>query len=127
MMSERNKAVVYRLVEEVMNAGRLDVLDVLYSPLMAAAARRWIVPFREAFPDVTMMVVDLVAEGDKVAARFICSATQQGEWQGQPASGARFERVDEVYFLSFVDGRITGAWGLEDNLDRMRQLGHLPT
>ena len=31
-MSERNKAVVYRLVEEVMNAGRLDVLDVLYSP-----------------------------------------------------------------------------------------------
>ena len=49
-MSERNKAVVYRLVEEVMNAGRLDVLDVLYSPLMAAAARRWIAPFREAFP-----------------------------------------------------------------------------
>ena len=126
-MSERNKAVVYRLVEEVMNAGRLDVLDVLYSPLMAAAARRWIVPFREAFPDVTMMVVDLVAEGDKVAARFICSATQQGEWQGQPASGARFERVDEVYFFSFEDGRITGACGLEDNLDRMRQLGHLPT
>jgi predicted ester cyclase len=42
-----------------------------------------------------MTVVDLVAEDDKVAARFICSATQHGEWQGQPASGARFERVDE--------------------------------
>jgi steroid delta-isomerase-like uncharacterized protein len=124
-MSERNKAVVRTLVEEVMNAGRLDVLDELYSSSMAAAARRWIAPFREAFPDVTMTVVDLVAEDDKVAARFTCSATQQGEWQGQPASGARFERVNEVYFFCFQDGRITRAWGLEDNLDRMRQLGHL--
>ena len=93
-MSERNKAVVCRLVEEVMNAGRLDVLDELYSPSMAAAARRWITPFREAFPDVTMTVVDLVAADDKVAARFTCSGTQRGEWQGQPTSGARFERVD---------------------------------
>ena len=73
-MSEHNKAVVRRLVEEVMNAGRLDVLDALYSPSMAAA-RRWITPFRKAFPDVTMTVVDLVAEDDKVAARFTCSAT----------------------------------------------------
>lgn len=126
-MSEDNKAVVRRLVEEVMNAGRLDVLDELYSPAMAAAARRWITPFREAFPDVAMTVVDLVAEDDKVAAWFTCSATQHGEWQGQPASGARFERIDEVYFFRFRDGRITHAWGLEDNLDRMRQLGHLPT
>jgi steroid delta-isomerase-like uncharacterized protein len=93
---------------------------------MAAAARRWVAPFREAFPDVTMTVVDLVAEDDKVAARFTCSATQQGEWQGKPASGARFDGVDEVYFFAFQDGRITRAWGLEDNLDRMRQLGHLP-
>jgi hypothetical protein len=31
-VSERNKAVLRRLVEEVMNAGRLDVLDELYSP-----------------------------------------------------------------------------------------------
>ena len=36
------------------------MLDELYSPSMTAAARRWITPFREAFPDVTMTVVDLV-------------------------------------------------------------------
>jgi steroid delta-isomerase-like uncharacterized protein len=125
-VSERNKAVVKRLVEEVMNAGRLDLLDRLYSPSMAAAARRWITPFRQAFPDVTMTVVDLIAEDDTVAARFTCSGTQQGKWQGQPASGRRFERVDEVYFFRFREGRIVGAWGLEDNLSRMRQLGHLP-
>ena len=125
-MSEGNKAVVRRLVEEVMNAGRLDVLEALYDPSMAAAARRWISPFREAFPDVTMTVVELVAEGDKVAARFRCSATQHGEWQGRPATGRRFEQVDEVYFFRLRHGRIVHAWGLEDNLSRMRQLRHLP-
>ena len=102
-----------------MNAGRLDVLDELYATSMAAAARRWIIPFREAFPDVAMTVVDLVAEDDKVAARFTCSATQRGEWHGQQATGRRFERVDEVYFFRLREGRIVHAWGLEDNLERM--------
>lgn len=122
-VNEANKAVVRRLVAEVMNAGRLDILDELYTPGMAAAARAWIAPFRAAFPDVHMTVVDLVAEDDKVAARFTCSATQHGQWHGHPAAGQRFEHVDEVYFFRFRDGRIARAWGLEDNLSRMQQLG----
>jgi predicted ester cyclase len=125
-MSEANKAVVRRLVDEVMNRGRLEVLDELYrSPATAAAARAWITPFREAFPDVHMRVVDLLAEGDKVAARFTCSATQHGPWQGRAGTGRRFERVAEVYFFRFRNGKIVSAWGLEDNLARMRQLGYL--
>ncbi len=123
-MSEQNKAVVRRLVDEVMNAGRLEVLDEIYTPRMAAAARAWITPFRASFPDVSMQIVDLVAEGEKVAGRFLCSGTQQGEWQGHPARGRRFERVAEVYFFELRDSRITRAWGLEDNLSRMQQLGY---
>ena len=123
-MSEWNKAVIRRLVDEVINQGRLDVLDDIYTPAMATAARAWITPFRDSFPDVHMRVVDLVAEGDKVAARFTCSGTQRGEWQGHPATGRRFDRVAEVYFFELQDGRITRAWGLEDNLSRMRQLGY---
>ena len=120
---ERNKEVVRRLVDEVMNAGRLQVLDELYSPPMAGAARRWIAPFREAFPDVQMTVVDMVAEGARAVARFKCSATHRGTWLGRAATGRRFEGVDEVYFFKFHDGRIIHAWGLEDTLSRMRQLG----
>jgi predicted ester cyclase len=124
--SEANKAVVRRLVEEVMNRGRLEVLDELCrSSTMADAARAWITPFRDAFRDVDMRVVDLVAEGDKVAARFTCSATQHGPWQGRAGTGRRFERVPEVYFFRFRDGKIVSAWGLEDTLARMRQLGYL--
>jgi steroid delta-isomerase-like uncharacterized protein len=110
-MSGANKAVVRRLVDEVMNGGRLNVLGQLYTPAMAAAARAWIAPFRAAFPDVHMPVVDLVAEDDKVAARFTWSGTEHGDWQGHPATGQRFERVHEVYFFRFHDRRIADAWG----------------
>lgn len=50
----RPKAVIQRLIDEVINAGRLELIDELYAPQLAAGARRWIAPFRESFPDVEM-------------------------------------------------------------------------
>jgi predicted ester cyclase len=71
-----------------------------------------------------MELVDAVAEPDKVAAYFKCSGTQEGEWQGRPPSGRRFEDVDEVYIFRVEDGKLAGAIAVvEDNLTRMRQLG----
>jgi predicted ester cyclase len=122
-VSESNKAIVRRLVGEVFNGGRLDVVDELYAPELAAGARRWIAPFRSSFPDVHMQVVDLIAEGDKVVGRFRCSATHLGEWLGKAPTGRRFERVDEVWIFRLRDGRIVHAWSLEDSLSRLRQLG----
>jgi predicted ester cyclase len=122
-VSERNKATVRRLIAEVLNGGRLDVIDELYAAELAAGARRWIAPFRASFPDVHMEVVELIAEGDKVVGRFRCSATHLGEWLGHAPTGRRFERVDEVSIFRFRDGRIVHAWSLEDSLSRLRQLG----
>ncbi len=121
--SERNKGVVRRLVDEVLNAGRMDVIDELYAPSLAPAARCWIAPFRSSFPDVRMEVVDLIAEGDKVVGRFACSGTHLGEWLGHAPTGRRFEAVAEVSIYRFRDGRIVETWGLEDNLGRLQQLG----
>jgi predicted ester cyclase len=117
------KHVVARLIDEVINGGRLELIDELYAPEMAAGARRWITPFRESFPDVEMTILDLIAEGEKVAGRFHCSATNLGPWRGNPPTGRRFERVDEVYIFRVVGGRIAEAWGIEDTLSRERQLG----
>jgi predicted ester cyclase len=117
------KHVVTRLIDEVINGGRLELIDELYTPQMAAGARRWITPFRESFPDVEMTVLELIAEGEKVAGRFHCSATNLGPWRGNPPTGRRFERVDEVYIFRVAGGRIAEAWGLEDTLSRERQLG----
>ena len=111
-MTEANKTVVRRLVDEVFNGGHLEVIDELYAPELAGAARRWITPFRASFPDVRMELVELIAEGDKVVSRFTCSATHQGAWLGQAPTGRRFERVDEVWILrSARTGSCTsGRW-----------------
>jgi hypothetical protein len=75
---QANKAVVGRLVAEVLNGGRLEVIDELYAPELAPAARRWIAPFRASFPDLHMEIVESIAEGDTVVGRFTCSATHLG-------------------------------------------------
>ena len=122
-MSEQNKATVRRLVDEVFNGAHLQLIDELYSPELAGAAKRWITPFRASFPDVHMELVELIAEGDKVVGRFTCSATHQGNWLGHAATGRSFERVDEVWILRLRDSKIVQVWSLEDTLGRLRQLG----
>jgi predicted ester cyclase len=122
-VSDANKAVVRRLVAEVFNGGHLEVIDQLYAPELAAVAKRWIAPFRASFPDVHIEIVELLAEGDKVVARFTCSATHLGDWLGHAPTGRRFERVDEVWIVRFRDGRVVHVWSLEDTLGRLQQLG----
>lgn len=101
-------------------------LDKLYTPATAPVALRWIAPFRAAFPDTRMQIVQLVSDVDTVAARFRCSGTHLGDWRGYTPTGQRFENLDEVYFLTFRDGLITKVWGLEDTLERFRQPGLRP-
>jgi predicted ester cyclase len=120
---DENKAIVARLIEEVVNARDPAALDELADGEFAEVARGWIGPFRDAFPDFRMEIVELVAEGDKVAARFRCSGTHRAKWRGVEPTGRRFEDVDEIYIFEVRDGRLTSAFGLEDNLERARQLG----
>ena len=123
MSESDSKAVVGRLIDEVLNGGDLDLIDELYSAEMAAGARRWIEPCRVAFPDVEMETIELLAEGDRVAGRVRCSGTNLGPWRGGEPTGKRMREIDEVYFFTVVDGRITEAWGLEDTAKRVKQLG----
>jgi predicted ester cyclase len=118
-----HKQTVRRLVEEAINGGRDDVFAELFTPETADRARDWFGTFRGSFPDMRMEIVDMVAEGDRVVARFACSATHSGEWRGHAPTGRRFERIDEVYFFTFDGDRIADAWGIEDTLERYRQLG----
>jgi hypothetical protein len=119
---EDNKALVRRLVE-VVNERDLSALEEVAGGEVLGAASRWIGPFLDSFPDFRMEVVDVIAEEDKVVGYFKCSGTQEGEWQGTPASGRSFEGVDEIYIFRVVDGRLASAVAVvEDNLTRMRQL-----
>jgi len=119
----KRKDAVRRVIDDVINAGRMELVDELFTPRMARRARRWFEPFRASFPDVRMEIVQLVAEGDTVVGRFRCSATHLGPWEGRRPTGRRFRDVDEVYFFRF-DGEVIGEmWGLEDVASRRRQLG----
>ena len=123
MTTEESKELVRRLVDEVVNRRDLDALDEIASGQLARLARRWISPFRASFPDFTMRIVSLVAEGDTVVGHFACSGTHTGDWLGIAPTGRRFEDVDEIYVFTVADGKLVAAHGVEDNLSRLRQLG----
>ncbi len=126
MAVEDNKQLVRRLVEQAVGQHNLDVLEQIAAGPFAEVAKRWVEPFRGAFPDFTMEIVELIAEGEKVVAHFRCSGTHLGEWLGVPPTGRRFEKVTEVYIFQIRDGRLVSALGVEDNLSRLSQLGIFP-
>lgn len=123
MTAEQNKQLVQRLVEEVATPGNLDVLGEIATEEFALSARRWIGPFRESFPDFTMEIVHLIADGQKVAAHLRCSGTHLGQWRDHPPTGRRFHDIDEIYIFRVSGGKLAGASGVEDNTARLRQLG----
>ena len=109
-----------------MNGGRDELVEELFTTESVPRVREWFGAFRRSFPDVHMDIVEMVAEGDTVVGRFECSATHLGDWRGHPPTGRRFEAVDEVYFFTFDGDLIARVWGIEDTLDRFRQLGLEP-
>ena len=126
MGADHNKQLVRQLIEEAVGNHNLEMLEEVAAGPFADAARRWVAPFEGAFPDFTMEIVELIAEADTVVGHFKCSGTHEGEWLGVPATGRRFERVDEVYIFKVRDGKLVSAAGVEDNLSRLSQLGIFP-
>jgi predicted ester cyclase len=126
MSGEENKLLVRRLVEQAVGERNIEVLDEVTAGEFAQVATRWVRPFQSAFPDFEMEIVELIAEGQKVVAHFRCSGTHQGAWLGVPATGRRFEGVNEIYIFEIDGGKLVSALGVEDNLARMRQLGISP-
>jgi predicted ester cyclase len=115
------KALVRRLVDDVINANNPDALDEIATPALARTLRRAFHQFRAAFPDWHQDIVELVAEGNIVVARFRCTGTHQGPWLGLPPTG-RAMNIDEVYFFRVTNDRLARVWGLEDTWTRHQQL-----
>ncbi len=123
-MSVEQRALVNRLVDEVINRNELDKVSELFAPDLADGVRQALAVFRASFPDWHETIVDAVSENDRIAVRFRCSGTFRGdtEFLGLKPNERRQE-VDEVFFLRVQGGRFVEYWGLEDNLSRLRQLG----
>src|SRR3981081_1459086 len=85
-MSESNKNVVRRLFEEVWNKGNLQVTDELFAPNYAhhdastpdvgrgpESEKKRATLYRTAFPDIRLMIDDIIAEGATAVARGLCA------------------------------------------------------
>ncbi len=138
-MSEENKAVVRREMEELFNhTGNLDAVEeiigpdyVSYEPTSGETrgiegARQFAATYREAFPDLQTTIEDMVAEGDRVVVRFRGRGTHQGETEAfGPPTGKRME-ITGITINRVSDGKIAEAWTNADTLGMMQQLGQLP-
>jgi len=80
---------------------------------------------RSGFPDVQWILEEMVAENDKVAARFIMKATHQGTFFGVPATGKSIE-VQALNFYQFSNGQIVEEYGQPDMLGLLQQIGTIP-
>jgi steroid delta-isomerase-like uncharacterized protein len=95
-MSEANKDVVRRIVEEVWNGGKLDSIDEFYaadfvntdpsSPEVKNLEqfKQWVAEMHAGFSDEQITVEDLIAEGDKVVEQWSAKATHTGDFMGIP-------------------------------------------
>ena len=89
------------------------------------AGRQLFAMMHAAFPDFRIEVLDLVEEGDKVAAMVEFTGTHEGEFMGIPPSGNKM-RMKVFDLLQFRDGKAIAHWGLTDTAAMMAQLGAPP-
>jgi steroid delta-isomerase-like uncharacterized protein len=135
--TEANKALVRRWFEEVWNKGRADAIGEMLAEegvvhgLSDDAAKPLKGPadflpfhsqFREAFPNIEVVVEDTIAEGDKVAVRCSVRGKHEGNSLGFESTGTTAE-FDGIAIVRVKDGRFVEAWNNFDFMKMYRQLG----
>ena len=134
-MSDPNKALVRRFVEEVINGGNTTLLaelatddHVRHAPDGDLYGREGIridvAAWRAGFPDLRLVVEDMIAEGDRVASRYRLYGTHAGPFLAVPATG-RAIAVVGFGIDRMADGRLAESWVGLDTLGLLRQLGAL--
>jgi len=139
MWQEENKALPRRMIEEVFNAGNLEVVDEIVSqehvhhdPAMPEEghgrehAKEFASMYRSAFPDLHVEIQDQIAEGDRVAIRWVASSTHKGDLMGINPTGNRVTLVG-MTIERIADGQIAETWEIYDALGMMQQVGAIPS
>jgi steroid delta-isomerase-like uncharacterized protein len=136
-VSEENKAIFRRYVEEVGNEGNLDLVDEIFSDYASHQpdgsvlergpedVKRFMGEFRSAFPDFHTTIEDQIAEDDKVVTRWTMRGTHEGEFRGIAPTGEQIS-VTGIGIFRFSDGKVVESWDNFDQLGMMQQLGAVP-
>ena len=135
-MSEANKVLVLRGWEEIVNQKNLDAFDEFYAANAVhhepdqdlqglEEVKQYIAMYFEAFPDMSVSVEDLIAEGDKVVSRYAYLGTHQGELQGIAPTNKHIEK-EGITIHRIEGGKIVEEWEQYDKLSFLQQLGAVP-
>jgi predicted ester cyclase len=121
MSLEENKELVRRLIEEVWNEHRLERLSAFVGGDLLDESTQHTEQFFAAFPDVSVTIEQLIAEGDFVAGRLLISGTNTGPFADRPATGKRVV-FGSFRFYRFADGKVVETWAMQDRMGLMEQL-----
>src|SRR5436190_14118876 len=120
MPTEENKAIVRRYVQEVVNEGKIELVDSLFSTDLAfhlphlhgplrgrEIFKQLIGQTRIVFPDMRMDIEDIVAEADKVFTR----GTFRGSYHGAPLSAWKIaDGVVPIVLIRIEHRKIGEVW-----------------
>lgn len=136
MPTEENKAIFQQLIQ-LQEHGDLNTVAQVIAPNWVnhdgsapplqgpEGFKRLTMGFRSAFSDVHLEIEDMLAEGDKVAARWRFRATNTGSFQGMAPTGKAVD-VTATGIFRIVDGKVTDNWVNLDFLGLLQQLGVVP-
>lgn len=134
MSTKDDLSLVRRYVDEVLNAGNLELLDEMLSPdykryltptsapLTPQLQKQRLAGLRAAFPDIHLTMEDIIAEGDRIAFRGALRGTHQGTFQGIPPTGKQVT-VFAYDLVRIENGKFCEHWGGPDLLNALLQLG----
>ncbi|SKC74330.1 ester cyclase [Paraburkholderia hospita] len=137
MSAEQNKQVMHRFVEFI-NTANKELAEELVSreavfhvpgrsePVRGPEGYLDIIGMmRSGFPDIQWSLEEMIAENDKVAARFIMHGTHQGAFFGVPPTGKKIQ-VQAMNIYRLKDGKFVEERGQPDLLSLLQQIGAVP-
>ncbi|HEY7466139.1 MAG TPA: ester cyclase [Dehalococcoidia bacterium] len=134
MTAATNKARYGEFIQAIFNEARFDRLGDFLAPSYAIqeappgtapggeGVRQVVTMFRTAFPDMTITLDEVIAEGDTVAALSTLRGTHRGEFMGVAPTG-RAVSVTSLTMVQLEDGLLTKSWVKNDVAGLLRQLG----
>ena len=137
MQAELNKRQAMRFFDEVLNAGDMSVIDEVVHddmvdheevpgvPPNKAGVAMWVGMMRSAFPDMTVTVMRMVAEGDEVWVHSRMTGTHKGDFMGMPPTDQKVD-IDAIDRVRVRDGKAIEHWGVTDMAAMLQQLGVAP-
>ncbi|WP_309083635.1 ester cyclase [Chelativorans sp.] len=133
MSTSANKELVRRLYAEVFSSGDVSGIESLvgadYVDHNSEGAgrgpqvlRAHVQAIRTTFPDFSLTVEDMIAEGDKVVTRVSGQGTHGGIWLDIPPTNT-VVKVKGINIDRIKDGRIVEHWGEADTVGMLMQMG----